>query len=68
MINNNEWNSLHRESRFRPRYPEDDVVRWLFSNISKGGMVLDDGCGAGRHIKLLVENGYIPYGLSLIHI
>ena len=34
MLNQNQWNKMHAENRFRPKYPEDDVVRWLFSNMS----------------------------------
>ena len=64
MINQDEWNALHSEKRFRPKYPEDDIVRWLFSNVPRNSKVLDDGCGAGRHIILLAENGYIPFGID----
>lgn len=64
MLNQIEWNALHSEKRFRPRYPEDDIVRWLFSNMSPNAVVLDDGCGAGRHVILLAENGYVPYGID----
>lgn len=64
MLNQNQWNKMHAENRFRPKYPEDDVVRWLFSNMSSNSKILDDGCGAGRHIMLLAENGYIPYGID----
>ncbi len=66
MRNQTEWNELHNQNRFRPKYPEDDVVRWLFSNFPKEKKyrILDDGCGAGRHIMLLADNDYEPYGVD----
>jgi len=66
-VNNQElWKELHLKKRFRPKYPEGEVVRWLFKNIpqDEDKKVLDDGCGAGRHVMLLAENGYIPYGID----
>ena len=64
MSNKSQWIEMHKNNRFRPKYPEPEIVRWLFKNLESGSLVLDDGCGAGRHIKLLAENGYIPYGID----
>ena len=66
MRNQKKWNEMHNQKRFRPKYPEDDVVRWLFSNYAeaKNCRILDDGCGAGRHIMLLADNGFEPYGVD----
>ncbi len=66
MLNQSEWNNLHKQGRFRPRYPEDDIVRWVFQNFERGKnlKILDDGCGAGRHVMFLAENGYVPYGID----
>lgn len=64
MLNQSKWNKLHSEKRFRPKYPEDDIVRWLFKNMPPHTNILDDGCGAGRHIMLLADNDYIPYGID----
>ncbi|CUU71641.1 methyltransferase domain-containing protein [Campylobacter hyointestinalis] len=62
MQNQNEWCELHKDKRHQPKYPSDDVVTFVFKNFSRGGTILDLGCGAGRHIKFLAENGYNAYG------
>ncbi|ANE36449.1 SAM-dependent methyltransferase [Campylobacter iguaniorum] len=62
MQNQNEWCELHKEKRHQPKYPNDHVVRFVFRDLEMGGVILDLGCGAGRHIKLLAENGFIAYG------
>jgi len=65
MSNKEYWEQLHSNKRFRPRYPETEVVRWLMKKEwGETSKVLDAGCGAGRHIKLLAENGIIPYGID----
>jgi len=61
------WQALHGHSRFRPRYPSEEVVRFLassgYTNILSRG--LDYGCGAGRHLNVLHEFGYQPYGYDV---
>ncbi len=51
------WSDLHRDARYRPRWPSEHVVRWL-SRLDGHGLALDIGAGAGRHTKLLSEFGY----------
>lgn len=63
------WDDLHRQERFRLRYPSEHVVRFLAGmNLAKPstdrywGSALDIGCGAGRHLELLREAGWFAYG------
>jgi SAM-dependent methyltransferase len=63
------WDQLHESPRFRPRYPNDHVVRFLMANraaIEGTGTrrFLDIGAGAGRHMQLASELGFEPYGID----
>jgi SAM-dependent methyltransferase len=59
------WEDLHRQPRFRPRYPHEQVVRWTFGNVPRGAKVLDLGCGAGRHALFLAAEGYHAYASDI---
>tara|TARA_B100000315_G_C14494375_1_gene549195 strand:+ start:427 stop:1095 length:669 start_codon:yes stop_codon:yes gene_type:complete len=65
-----EWNKLHQKPQFRPKYPSEYVVRFMYSCfsldlINRGKIkILDIGCGGGRHIKLFAENGFNTYGVD----
>ena len=62
------WDSLHAQERFRPRYPNEDVVRFL---ARRGGhqttrpRALEIGVGAGRHCILLSSFGYDLDGVDI---
>jgi ubiquinone/menaquinone biosynthesis C-methylase UbiE len=63
------WNRLHDNPRFRPQYPNDNVVRFLISNRREpenGTLprLLDIGTGGGRHVKLAAELGFKPCGID----
>lgn len=60
------WTNLHKESRYRPKYPSETVVQYVFRNFKRNGeeKVLDLGCGAGRHIFFMAAENIIPYGLD----
>lgn len=65
--NKEKWVSLHNEARFRPRYPIEEVVQFVFRNYRNARSdvrILDAGCGAGRHVKFLADEGFIPYGID----
>ena len=56
------WEALHSQSQFRPRYPNEHVVRWAFSrfpDIARNRYrVLDLGSGAGRHTVFMSREGF----------
>lgn len=60
------WRELHKEGRHRPKYPREDVIRFVFKNFSRDGSekILDLGCGAGRHVIFMASEGILPYGLD----
>lgn len=61
----NLWENLYARQHLGPKYPEDAVVRFAFSNLTTGQKVLDLGCGAGRHTIFLAENGFEAYGIDI---
>jgi len=56
------WERLHRQPRFLPRYPHEQVVRWAFRQFAPlpatVPQILDHGCGAGRHALFLAAEGF----------
>lgn len=60
------WVQLHKESRFRPKYPSEVIVQFLFRNFKdrKNSKILDLGCGAGRHLIFLAKEGVETYGID----
>ena len=64
------WNRLYENPRFRPVYPNDQVVRFLMASRGllerqRPPRFLDIGIGAARHSKLASELGFEPYGIDL---
>ncbi|MDR2817409.1 MAG: class I SAM-dependent methyltransferase [Oscillospiraceae bacterium] len=60
------WSCLHSQERFRPKYPDSGVVKYVFRNFNtnKHEKVLDVGCGAGRHLRFLAREGFDAYGID----
>lgn len=56
------WEEAHTLVRFRPRYPNEEVVRWAFRHFDRSTSaavrILDLGCGAGRHALFLASEGF----------
>ena len=61
------WVNLHKQSRFRPKYPSELVVQFVFRNFSRDGKskVLDLGCGAGRHVIFMANENIDTYGIDI---
>src|SRR6185437_6143599 len=60
----------HANSRFRPLYPSEHAVRFLFGARSSfppelPRRFLDIGTGAGRHMLLAAEAGFSPVGVDV---
>jgi len=63
-----QWDALHASPRFRPRYPNEHVVRFLLGRFPDGERArlraLDVGVGGGRHSKLLSDLGFQAAGVD----
>lgn len=61
------WDSLHAQERFRPVYPNENVVRFLAARATErsGARALDIGVGGGRHTLLLSRLGYDVDGVDI---
>lgn len=61
------WENLHKESRFRPKYPSEVVVQYVFRNFKRDNItkVLDLGCGAGRHTYFMSKENLDVYGIDI---
>jgi len=60
------WDKLSSQPRYRTRYPSEHAVRFLAGMGDGNGQdAIDIGCGAGRHLKLLREFGYVEHGVDI---
>ncbi|MFC1510878.1 class I SAM-dependent methyltransferase, partial [Candidatus Margulisiibacteriota bacterium] len=65
------WDGLHSQPRFLPKYPSESVVRFVLTQFSheaaerKRARILDLGCGGGRHTLLLAREGFKAYGTDI---
>lgn len=60
------WNELFRsdEHRWKDVYPP--LIDFIKCNLHRDDHnILDLGCGAGRHLKYLAENGYAAFGMDI---
>ena len=66
MENQEKWIKLHNQTRYRPKYPAEAVVQYVLRNFERDSKarILDAGCGAGRHVLFMAEEGITPYGVD----
>lgn len=65
-LNKKQWTVLHQNKRYRPKYPSEVVVQFVFRNFERNGKtrLLDLGCGAGRHVSFMANENIEPYGVD----
>lgn len=61
------WENLHKQNRFRPKYPAEIIVQFIFRNFNreKSNKILDLGCGAGRHVYFMASENIDAYGIDI---
>lgn len=59
------FDKLHKSKKFRPKYPSEHVVRFMYNNLKEDDKVLDVGCGAGRHSIMFANEGIQVYSCDL---
>ncbi|MDD2731833.1 MAG: class I SAM-dependent methyltransferase [Candidatus Pacebacteria bacterium] len=68
-ITKNIWDSFFQNPDSCGRYPNESVIRFLFRNFKRSDFknlkILDHGCGAGRHLCFLAEQGVKSYGIDV---
>jgi len=58
------WDEHYGRDRARQSYPDENLVR-IVKQIEPGA-ALDYGCGSGRHVALLLNEGFSPvYGTDI---
>lgn len=63
------WEPIWNSGDIPPRYrtlapPNDSVVEWA-DTVPAGGMILDVGCGVGRHVIYLAGRGFRMAGVDI---
>ena len=67
----NKWNDLHLKERFQLKYPNEHLIRFIFSQFPRGLSergkirILDLGCGSGPHTVFLAEEGFQVYATDI---
>ncbi|QAY67768.1 class I SAM-dependent methyltransferase [Paenibacillus protaetiae] len=60
------WELLHAQNQFRLNYPSEPVIRFVKANFKQPAKqkLLDLGCGTGRHVVFLANEGYQTTGID----
>ena len=60
----NIWDEIFKSERFCTDLEPREFVKDNIVKISKPGLILDVGCGVGRHLVYLAAMGYNVYGID----
>jgi len=62
-----EWNRILQEEGYSLEEPDESVVSFFtfLKTKSKKGRVLDLGCGGGRHLIYMANQGFEAYGIDI---
>ena len=71
IIMKGRWEDLHTKERFQPKYPVDDLVRFVFAHFPRDSKersnlkILDLGCGAGASTIFSAKEGFQVYATDI---
>lgn len=60
----NHWEQFYNSSLANLKYPNEAVIRFIKGNFKVNSNILDLGCGSGRHVLFLAEEGYSVSGID----
>ncbi|QAY67769.1 class I SAM-dependent methyltransferase [Paenibacillus protaetiae] len=62
------WDVLHRNENLRLKYPSEQVIRFIkssFKGSPENFHIADLGCGSGRHVLFLLNEGFRVSGMDI---
>ncbi|MDI6751934.1 MAG: class I SAM-dependent methyltransferase [bacterium] len=61
-----EWDRFYKDKRYVMWWPSEAVIRWTKRCcFAEKTLVLDSGCGNGRHILFFAKNGLTAHGVDI---
>lgn len=70
-IMKHKWDAFHKEERTRTKYPNEEVVRFIFTQLPRNSAerrklkILDLGCGTGTNTVFLSAEGFRVYATDI---
>mgnify|MGYP001593266799 CR=1 FL=1 len=61
-----EWDRFYKDRRYVMWWPSEAVIRWTKRCcFAEKALVLDSGCGNGRHTLFFAKNGFTAHGVDI---